>query len=162
MHLRSYRILQTSLHGGPQIFLKFCTHSYISERNLPWKFQLSDAYGCRDMNTLRFETKLRFAKSRKRKIAIISEIFIKNLQILKCSKFYSLSNKNNYVILNINPGFEIWKVWKKIYPSLRRNSKNAYIQKFLKLYFSDSPKHVLWDSNNFIMAYMRFSLIICI
>ena len=75
------KILQTSLHGGPQIFLKFCTHSYISERNLPWKFQLSDAYGCRDMNTLRFETKPRFAKSRKRKIAIISEIFIKNLQI---------------------------------------------------------------------------------
>ena len=80
MHLRSYRILQTSLHGGPQIFLKFCTHSYISERNLSWKFQLSDAYGCRDMNTLRFETKPRFAKSWKRKIAIFSEIFIENLQ----------------------------------------------------------------------------------
>ena len=125
MHLRSYRILQMSLHGGPQIFLKFCTQSYISKANLPWKFQLPDRHGCRDMNTLRFETKPHFAKSQKRKNAITSEVFIENLQIFftplfgEIAKIRIFKNFWNYIFLiaqdvyfNIVTNLS-WQIWTK-------------------------------------------------
>ena len=81
------------LHGYPQIGMKFCTHYCITERNLPWKFQLLGPYSSRDMNILRFETKPHLAKFEKRKNAITFEILLKIFNFfLNSSIFNSLSN----------------------------------------------------------------------
>ena len=157
MHLRSYRILQMSLHGGPQIFLKFCTQSYISKTNLPRKFQLPDRYGCRDMNTLRFETKLHFAKFEKRKNAITFEILLGNLQFfLNSSIFNSLLNGTN-MIAQIQSHFKIFSFkWFFTLPLFARELPELLNKVQVRISHMGTLGHILTHIQNLWWPYFSF------